>query len=656
MTEGVAACHNTYMGIDNAEKVKKIKVWIFSVALIVVTAVMIFLTWLCSENFAQIMNMPQMDGTHIDIGAEDNEYVSLYGHNEFFYNKWIVTDGLEAAEPDAVVEVPKAWTGWELNGSKLDRFGYASYRWTMTVEPGVPFIIYTKNFIGAYRVFVNGQLCTEYGSMSKDPTETASDGVCSSATPYIAEEGELLTVVVELSASETGGLTSSMCYVRGERAIANALRYGDTLACVILGALLMLILINLVINAGQEKEGRDWTLTVFLSALALMYFFSLDLYWKISETDNIMIYNCIAEVFYAFAVLLGVAFIVHLVRTNVIKFGRKNLPVLIGSGIVNLACIGAYYGLIGYNERIIPVFVQIGVFTLLYFPLLRASFDRVKFAALYTVIFFGIIFAMGITFMDMLNFVIIGTESVTTYAIVFIMIAVYAIYLLRIREQNLAALRAEEYRRRITEIKSAILREQIKPHFVFNCLASIQQIYHENLQEGDRALESFSRHLRANIDADEKVVIPFAQELENILNYVKLEQMRVAKEINLMLDVEFWDFEIPALALQPFVENAIKHSGILDDEDGYVLIATEFADGKVVITVEDNGCGFDVDAVGEKSVGLRNSRERLSLMTGAETEIVSRIGEGTRITISFEMEEGADSGAKNGSEAEHEDD
>ena len=156
MTEGVAACHNTYMGIDNAEEVKKIKVWIFSVALIVVTAVMIFLTWLCSENFAQIMNMPQMDGTHIDIGAEDNEYVSLYGHNEFFYNKWIVTDGLEAAEPDAVVEVPKAWTGWELNGSKLDRFGYASYRWTMTVEPGVPFIIYTKNFIGAYRVFVNG--------------------------------------------------------------------------------------------------------------------------------------------------------------------------------------------------------------------------------------------------------------------------------------------------------------------------------------------------------------------------------------------------------------------------------------------------------------------------------------------------------------------
>ena len=55
-------------------------------------------------------------------------------------------------------------------------------------------------------------------------------------------------------------------------------------------------------------------------------------------------------------------------------------------------------------------------------------------------------------------------------------------------------------------------------------------------------------------------------------------------------------------------------------------------------------------------MGLKNSRERLSLMTGAETEIVSRIGEGTRITISFEMEAGADFGAKNGSEAEYEDD
>lgn len=640
------------MGIDTAEKGKLIKSSLCAVALIAVTALMIFLTWLCSENFAQIMNMPQMDGTHIDITSSDNEYVSLYGHNEFFYNKWIVTDGLEDAEPDAVVEVPRAWTGEEIGGRTLDRYGYASYRWTMTVVPDVPFIVYTKNFIGAYRVFVNGKLCTEYGRMSKNPDETASDGVTSAVYPYTAKEGELVTVVVELSASKTGGLTSSMCYVREEWAIDSAVEYGDTVSCVVLGALLMLILINLIINAGQKKEGRDWTLTVFLFALALMYFFSLDLYWKISATEHTMIYNCIAEVFYAFAVLLGVSFVVHLVRTDVIKFTRKSRPVIAATCVVNAACIGLYYGLIGYNERIIPVLVQIGVFTLLYFPLLRAAFDRVKFAALYTVISFGIVFAMGITFMDMLNFVIIGTETVTSYAIIFIMIAVYVIYLLRIKAQNIAALRAEEYKRRITEIKSAILREQIKPHFVFNCLASIQQIYHENLQEGDRALESFSRHLRANIDADAKAVIPFSQELDNILNYVKLEQMRVAKEINLMLDIDYWDFEIPALALQPFVENAIKHSGILDDEEGYVLIGTELADGRVVITVEDNGCGFDVDAVDEKSVGLRNSRERLSITLGAETEIVSRVGKGTRITVSF----AADKGVQNGSEGKYEDD
>ena len=128
-------------------------------------------------------------------------------------------------------------------------------------------------------------------------------------------------------------------------------------------------------------------------------------------------------------------------------------------------------------------------------------------------------------------------------------------------------------------------------------------------------------------------MIRLDDEIDNILNYVGLVELGLNKSINLMLDIESYDIYLPILSLQPFVENAIKHSGVIYQEDGYILIKTEDAGKETIITIEDNGCGFDCKKVGENSVGLRNAIERIKFTLNTDAIIDSTIGKGTIIKI-----------------------
>ncbi len=109
--------------------------------------------------------------------------------------------------------------------------------------------------------------------------------------------------------------------------------------------------------------------------------------------------------------------------------------------------------------------------------------------------------------------------------------------------------------------------------------------------------------------------------------------MRQNREIDLLLDLETSDFFIPPLSLEPFIENAIKYSKIENKEGGYIQLCTSRNEKFIIITIEDNGVGFDLSSIKENSVGLKNAKERLKLVLDAETIIESEIGKGTKINI-----------------------
>ena len=133
-----------------------------------------------------------------------------------------------------------------------------------------------------------------------------------------------------------------------------------------------------------------------------------------------------------------------------------------------------------------------------------------------------------------------------------------------------------------------------------------------------------------------KVPIPFEKELNHTKIYLEIEMLRFSDILNVKYDIEVTDFVIPALTLQPIVENAVRY-GIRSREDGgTVTISTKRVEDVVYLTVHDDGMGFDVNEKkddGRSHLGIENTRRRLLQMMNADLIIDSIIGKGTTVTF-----------------------
>ena len=180
-----------------------------------------------------------------------------------------------------------------------------------------------------------------------------------------------------------------------------------------------------------------------------------------------------------------------------------------------------------------------------------------------------------------------------------------------------------------------IMMTQIQPHFLFNALNTIRALYAKDPPMGDRILEDFSTYLRQNLETLNRTeLIPIKKELEHTRLYAEIETLRFP---NIRVDYRIEDdaFSIPALTIQPLVENAIRH-GVRSRKDGLVTVSTARGTGGHRITIEDNGVGFDTnrEAGGEKShIGIQNVKERIEQMCGGTMTLKSEIGKGTGVTL-----------------------
>lgn len=201
----------------------------------------------------------------------------------------------------------------------------------------------------------------------------------------------------------------------------------------------------------------------------------------------------------------------------------------------------------------------------------------------------------------------------------------------------------------LAETKNQMMIAQIRPHFVFNTLNAISALCLEDPIKADEAIVKFSKYLRANITVLEgPKIIRFEQEVELIKNYVAIEQMRFHHRVLVDYQIDFTDFSVPMLSIQPIVENAIKH-GIAKKKEGGKVVLQSIKEGDyAVITVWDDGVGFDVAAMEQKegSVGMRNIQTRLRISGQARVTVESVIDEGTRVTVRIPLD------ARNREEAE----
>ncbi len=219
-----------------------------------------------------------------------------------------------------------------------------------------------------------------------------------------------------------------------------------------------------------------------------------------------------------------------------------------------------------------------------------------------------------------------------------ISISIILMFVSAMVEQNRELARHQE---EAAELRVSLMLSQIKPHFIYNALTVIQRLCVKDPKMAQETVGEFATYLRGNLDAlDRKTTIPFEKELEHTQCYLAIEKKRFGDRVNVEYDIRTEDFMIPALTLQPLVENAVKHGLCKKENGGTVVIHTERMKDTVYVIVSDNGVGFDCTGkCGKEHVGIRNVKSRVQSMCGGTLEIKSEPGEGTTAVIALPQRE-----------------
>jgi sensor histidine kinase YesM len=197
----------------------------------------------------------------------------------------------------------------------------------------------------------------------------------------------------------------------------------------------------------------------------------------------------------------------------------------------------------------------------------------------------------------------------------------------------------------LTESRVSTMMSQIRPHFIYNTLGSIEQLCELDPSKAGELVHNFAKYLRGNFgELDNPKPILMSQEMEHVHHYINIENVRFP-DMTFSFEMNSNDFHIPALTIQPIVENAIKHGLMKLSKGGTIKVISYETDASYCVTVEDDGVGFDTNFLLDerKHVGIRNIRGRLKAMVNGSLEIESQIGVGTKVLITIPKEKKNDS-------------
>ena len=204
------------------------------------------------------------------------------------------------------------------------------------------------------------------------------------------------------------------------------------------------------------------------------------------------------------------------------------------------------------------------------------------------------------------------------------------------------------------EVKA--LQAQINPHFLFNTLNTIASFTRTNPEKARLLLRDFSSFYRHTLESSQ-TLIPLSEELQQTRRYLQIEKARFGEDRiieNEHIAPDCADILVPGFMVQPIVENAVRHA-MKDDEPLHIDILAEVDESDVLISVCDDGLGMDASTADKllhstkvsikhdprgTGIALRNVAERIERFygSGSGVEIVSKLGEGTCVTLRLSRE------------------
>ncbi|MDO5968396.1 histidine kinase [Flavivirga aquimarina] len=214
----------------------------------------------------------------------------------------------------------------------------------------------------------------------------------------------------------------------------------------------------------------------------------------------------------------------------------------------------------------------------------------------------------------------------------------------------------EVTKRLLVEMQLKSIRSQMNPHFLFNALSAIQNLI--NKGDNDKAnhyLTEFSQLMRLTLDKSEKGLVPLYDEIESIKKYLELECLRFPFEYRIYVDskINKHNIEIPAMLIQPFVENAIIHG--LNEKKGEKHVSIDFKidEKNLICYIIDNGIGINkvqakkTSNLKREKYGLKLAKDRINLINeNYKTNAIIKITDisdsenektGTKVEISMPL-------------------
>lgn len=242
----------------------------------------------------------------------------------------------------------------------------------------------------------------------------------------------------------------------------------------------------------------------------------------------------------------------------------------------------------------------------------------------------------------------IWTSGVSSICIFIAFFVVAMVMVLKIIPNNINALaKAKELETEkkllnaeLAESRISTMMSQIRPHFIYNTLGSIEQLCELDPPKAGELVHNFAKYLRGNFgELDNPKPILMSQEMEHVRHYINIENVRFP-DMTFSFEMKSEDFRLPALTVQPIVENAIKHGLMKLQKGGSIRVVSYETEVDYCISVEDDGVGFDTGKLldDKNHIGIRNIRDRLKVMVGGTLDIESTEGLGTKVLITIPKE------------------
>ncbi len=234
-----------------------------------------------------------------------------------------------------------------------------------------------------------------------------------------------------------------------------------------------------------------------------------------------------------------------------------------------------------------------------------------------------------------------------TLGIIFFSFLMWIFY--RTRIKNLR--KAEATKQEISDLQNAALRAQMNPHFIFNCLNSIQNlINNDDKENASRYLVRFAKLIRTTLKSSVNKTISLYDEIGLLESYLELEKLRFKEKFNYQIEVDSkldqYDVDLPPMLIQSYVENAVVHGFAQREYGGELRIQFQHKDQQLEVTIEDNGIGYyhskknrTPKNQGHQSFGMSISNQRIALMNTSNEVLIEELKDeegqvsGTRVTL-----------------------